>query len=161
MYIHSDQKPLECNICFKTFRYPSALSKFIHRSTLSCLPIILTDILSAMHMRVHSGEKPLQCPICGKKFSESSNLSKHKRTHEVKGRFNCNVRGCCRNFHRQDQLRRHMKTHQKDVVDGRVVDIYTSQLPLPADFDFPLKEGSADPTVFRDESAEIGDEGSH
>ncbi|EAA36236.3 zinc finger protein [Neurospora crassa OR74A] len=140
MYIHSDQKPLECNICFKTFRYPSALT---------------------MHMRVHSGEKPLQCPICGKKFSESSNLSKHKRTHEVKGRFNCNVRGCCRNFHRQDQLRRHMKTHQKDVVDGRVVDIYTSQLPLPADFDFPLKEGSADPTVFRDESAEIGDEGSH
>ena len=27
MFIHSDQKPLECAICRKTFRYPSALSK--------------------------------------------------------------------------------------------------------------------------------------
>ncbi|KAK3396497.1 hypothetical protein B0T20DRAFT_481486 [Sordaria brevicollis] len=140
MYIHSDQKPLECHICNKTFRYPSALT---------------------MHMRVHSGEKPLQCPICGKKFSESSNLSKHKRTHEVKGRFNCNVRGCCRNFHRQDQLRRHMKTHQKDMVDGRVVDMYAGQLPLPSDYDFPSKEGSADPTVYGDESVDVIDEGVH
>lgn len=68
-----------------------------------------------MHQRVHSGLKPLKCPICGKGFSESSNLSKHKRTHEVKGRFTCTVHGCDRNFHRQDQLRRHMKTHQKDI----------------------------------------------
>lgn len=65
-----------------------------------------------MHQRVHSGLKPLKCPICGKGFSESSNLSKHKRTHEVKGRFTCTAAGCDRNFHRQDQLRRHMKTHQ-------------------------------------------------
>lgn len=161
MYIHSDQKPLECNICFKTFRYPSALSKSTCRSSLSRVHRFLTYVLSAMHMRVHSGEKPLQCPICGKKFSESSNLSKHKRTHEVKGRFNCNVRGCCRNFHRQDQLRRHMKTHQKDMVDGRVVDMYVNQLPLPSDFDFPSKEGSADPTVFGDESVDVVDDGAH
>ena len=70
-----------------------------------------------MHQRVHSGHKPLKCPVCGKGFSESSNLSKHKRTHEVKGRFTCTVPGCDRNFHRQDQLRRHMKTHQKDGGD--------------------------------------------
>ncbi|KAK4201279.1 putative zinc-responsive transcriptional regulator [Triangularia verruculosa] len=90
MFIHSNEKPLSCNLCSKTFRYPSALT---------------------MHQRVHSGAKPLTCPVCGKGFSESSNLSKHKRTHEVKGRFNCSVPGCDRNFHRQDQLRRHMKTH--------------------------------------------------
>ncbi|KAK4144701.1 uncharacterized protein C8A04DRAFT_36465 [Dichotomopilus funicola] len=90
MFIHSNEKPLVCNICHKAFRYPSALT---------------------MHQRVHSGLKPLKCPICGKGFSESSNLSKHKRTHEVKGRFTCTAAGCERNFHRQDQLRRHMKTH--------------------------------------------------
>ncbi|KAK4648842.1 zinc-finger protein [Podospora bellae-mahoneyi] len=90
LFIHSNEKPLSCNLCSKTFRYPSALT---------------------MHQRVHSGAKPLTCPVCGKGFSESSNLSKHKRTHEVKGRFNCLVEGCDRNFHRQDQLRRHMKTH--------------------------------------------------
>lgn len=71
-----------------------------------------------MHQRVHSGEKPLQCTICGKSFSESSNLSKHKRTHEVRGRFSCVVPGCDRNFHRQDQLRRHMKTHQREGGTG-------------------------------------------
>ncbi|KAK4192695.1 putative zinc-responsive transcriptional regulator [Podospora australis] len=96
MFIHSNEKPLVCNICHKAFRYPSALT---------------------MHQRVHSGAKPLRCPICGKGFSESSNLSKHKRTHEVKGRFNCSVPGCDRNFHRQDQLRRHMKTHPRDSGD--------------------------------------------
>ncbi|KAK4227221.1 zinc-responsive transcriptional regulator ZAP1 [Podospora fimiseda] len=90
MFIHSNEKPLVCHICHKAFRYPSALT---------------------MHQRVHTGAKPLRCPICNKGFSESSNLSKHKRTHEVKGRFNCPVLGCDRNFHRQDQLRRHMKTH--------------------------------------------------
>lgn len=70
-----------------------------------------------MHQRVHTGVKPLRCPICGKGFSESSNLSKHKRTHEVKGRFNCTFKGCDRNFHRQDQLRRHMKTHTREGDD--------------------------------------------
>ncbi|KAK5655001.1 hypothetical protein OQA88_6760 [Cercophora sp. LCS_1] len=98
MFIHTNQKPLTCEICRKEFRYPSALT---------------------MHQRVHTGEKPLSCPICGKSFSESSNLSKHKRTHEVRGRFNCTVRGCDRNFHRQDQLRRHLKTHQRPSDAGQ------------------------------------------
>jgi len=80
-----------------------------------------------MHQRVHSGEKPLECHICHKRFSESSNLSKHKRTHELRGRFACRVPGCDRNFHRQDQLRRHMKTHQKDG-DGGPVEMLTAKL---------------------------------
>ncbi len=83
-----------------------------------------------MHQRVHSGHKPLKCPVCGKGFSESSNLSKHKRTHEVKGRFTCVVPGCDRNFHRQDQLRRHMKTHQKDGGDPGTRTMETSAASL-------------------------------
>lgn len=65
----------------------------------------------AMHHRVHTGLRPLVCNICGRAFSESSNLSKHKRTHEVRGRFVCSYAGCGKDFHRQDQLRRHMKQH--------------------------------------------------
>jgi uncharacterized Zn-finger protein len=92
-----------------------------------------------MHQRVHSGLKPLKCPVCGKGFSESSNLSKHKRTHEVKGRFTCIVPGCDRNFHRQDQLRRHMKTHQKEG-DSRSYEILEAS--LEAAFEQQAQESS-------------------
>ncbi len=92
-----------------------------------------------MHQRVHSGHKPLKCPVCGKGFSESSNLSKHKRTHEVKGRFTCTVPGCDRNFHRQDQLRRHMKTHQKDGDPGRPVEISSAASTDGGAFEQPLQ----------------------
>ncbi|KAK0737620.1 hypothetical protein B0T21DRAFT_331867 [Apiosordaria backusii] len=127
MFIHSNEKPLSCNLCSKTFRYPSALT---------------------MHQRVHSGAKPLTCPVCGKGFSESSNLSKHKRTHEVKGRFNCSVPGCDRNFHRQDQLRRHMKTHNssssssnKDSSGGEEGDVTGRSSEAPEMEICGLREG--------------------
>src|SRR4051812_49204121 len=91
----------------------------------------------AMHQRVHTGAKPLKCPVCGKFFSESSNLSKHKRTHEVKGRFSCTVPGCERNFHRQDQLRRHAKTHQRET-DSRHLDMLKAK--FEAVFADPLQQ---------------------
>lgn len=123
MFIHTEEKPLECDVCTKTFRYPSALSKCppaAHLHPMFIWVFCLTMLLIAMHMRVHSGVKPLKCPVCDKRFSESSNLSKHKRTHEVRGRFNCNYAGCGRNFHRQDQLRRHLKTHQRENESPQV-----------------------------------------
>jgi hypothetical protein len=52
MFIHSNEKPLVCNICHKAFRYPSALSKsdfqFENGRVLTCLaqPCISVSILA-------------------------------------------------------------------------------------------------------------------
>ena len=111
--IHGNERPLKCDYpgCGKTFRQQSALSKSLlpYRAVLKLKFLILR--LLAMHKRTHTGEKPLKCEHCGRAFSESSNLSKHRRIHEVKGRFACAYPGCNKDFHRQDQLRRHMKVH--------------------------------------------------
>ncbi|KAL1882732.1 hypothetical protein VTK73DRAFT_1252 [Phialemonium thermophilum] len=116
LLIHTNEKPLACDWpgCGKTFRQQSALT---------------------MHKRVHTGEKPLSCDICGRTFSESSNLSKHKRTHEIKGRFTCTHPGCNRDFHRQDQLRRHMKLHAEksgaELSDDSRADETADEFPDP------------------------------
>lgn len=66
-----------------------------------------------MHERTHTGEKPLECHICGKRFSESSNLTKHRKTHNERGDFICDVPGCGKDFKRADQLRRHKNYFHK------------------------------------------------
>jgi len=58
--IHTDQKPFECSICSKAFRFKSNL--FEHRS-------------------VHENVTPHQCPFCGKTCRLKGNLKKHLKTH--------------------------------------------------------------------------------
>ena len=67
-----------------------------------------------MHNRTkHTKEKPLKCdfPGCTARFAESSNLSKHKKIHLPEAQCTCQI--CFKSFSRDDQLKRHMKTHAR------------------------------------------------
>ena len=76
-----------------------------------------------MHNRTkHTKEKPLKCdfPGCNARFAESSNLSKHKKIHLPEAQCTCQI--CFKSFSRDDQLKRHMKTHaRKDAGRGASV----------------------------------------
>jgi uncharacterized Zn-finger protein len=74
----------------------------------------LTSVLIAMHNRTkHTKEKPLKCdfPGCNARFAESSNLSKHKKIHLPEAQCTCQI--CFKSFSRDDQLKRHLKTHAR------------------------------------------------
>jgi hypothetical protein len=72
-----------------------------------------------MHIRTkHTKEKPLKCdyPGCNACFAESSNLSKHKKIHLPEAQCVCST--CGKSFSRIDQLKRHMKTHNRKASEG-------------------------------------------
>lgn len=95
----SDEKPNECTICGKKFKYASGLSR---------------------HKKFHSGEtleakqdnkKTHRCKICDKVFSYSSGLSRHNRIHRPRSLpFKCKV--CKKSFTQASYLSQHL-SHQK------------------------------------------------
>lgn len=56
----SNQAPLRCPTCRKTFNRK-------------------TNLMA--HIRTHTGEKPFQCPYCTRSFSDRSNARRHMLTH--------------------------------------------------------------------------------
>ncbi|XP_041368146.1 zinc finger and SCAN domain-containing protein 2-like [Gigantopelta aegis] len=96
----------KCNICDKTFP---------------------TVTHCTAHKRSHTSAKPHTCDLCGSCFFKRGDLTKHVRTvHCPKKHFVCKI--CGRTGTRSDNMRVHVKLHQKfmsrDQVDQLIEEVY-------------------------------------
>lgn len=66
--LYIGEKPYECDICGKKFKYRNQIPK---------------------HRRAHTGEKPYECTHCEKKFTSNIHLSRHIRTHTGERPYKC------------------------------------------------------------------------
>ena len=63
-------KPLECEICTKTFSKRKNLKK---------------------HQKIHKSEKTFECELCTKTFSKRKNLKAHQKIHSGGKPFECEI----------------------------------------------------------------------
>ncbi|XP_050693913.1 zinc finger protein 157-like [Eriocheir sinensis] len=82
------ERKLECQVCGKTFRFKSDLTR---------------------HSVTHTGVRDFECTVCGKKFSQKPHLSKHVLTHTGVRDYECTV--CAKKFSVKFALMRHSLTH--------------------------------------------------
>ncbi|KAI5930458.1 Zinc finger protein with KRAB and SCAN domains 7 [Manis javanica] len=90
-FVHTGEKPYECNEYGKTFSHNASL---------------------IVHQFVHTGEKPYECNECRKVFSQSSHLYQHQRTHTGEKPYTCN--DCEKAFSDQSALIRHQRIHTRE-----------------------------------------------
>jgi KRAB domain-containing zinc finger protein len=107
MFVHSDEKPFECNWCGKKLRSEYNLKYHMQRHVgvkeYVCGEQFICDSLD------DSSISPLLPDLCGKECSSRALLDKHLLTHGTNNAFQCNI--CNRSYRHQSTLSRHSKMH--------------------------------------------------
>ncbi|KAL8617755.1 hypothetical protein ACOMHN_054751 [Nucella lapillus] len=101
--VHLKNKALQCQLCFKVFKYTRGYEK---------------------HMRNHRSTPSHECLHCSRRFNQAYNLKVHERLHTGEKPYQCKF--CHAAFAQKNSLNVHMKKHQK--IDGIAVD----NKPFPA-----------------------------
>ncbi|XP_062588771.1 zinc finger protein 665-like [Saccostrea cucullata] len=123
--VHSDQKSFQCSTCGKSFKTYATLysHQYVHKSESpyncpECGKSFKTKERCKAHQKRHSGLKPFECKECGRCFPDKGGLSKHTKTVHCEVKlFVCDI--CGKSCSRADNLRVHMKIHNKQV-DGNI-----------------------------------------
>ncbi|KAM3845492.1 uncharacterized protein M6D78_003182 [Vipera latastei] len=110
------EKPWNCALCGKSFRWKSELASHMRIHTgekpfqcAECGKGFRLNCDLTLHNRVHTGEKPYKCLECGKSFSKSRNLTSHKRKHTGEEPYQCPE--CGKSFSTKESLTSHIRNH--------------------------------------------------
>lgn len=126
-FIHyNEPKKFICNICGRSLRKNHLLkehmNKHIGKKPFACThdgceKRFYSKAHRSEHMRSHTGEKPFKCTIegCDRQFAYAIDFKRHKfKAHGIyTNKYNCPI--CLEIFPENMFLKKHMKTHHKQV----------------------------------------------
>lgn len=118
MTIHSDSKPLSCDICSAKFRleqtkrffYPLRGFPGLNTSSNASNMFSFSRNYSTLinHKLIHTQERKQHCTVCGKSFKQRAHLTNHLKGHGIgiKEKFACTI--CKKEFLFRGVLKEHM-----------------------------------------------------
>ncbi len=114
---HTEEKPLQCDVCDRTFTRKANLKlhKVVHtvKKLLKCDQCDKTFATSQklkVHALRHGKDMPFHCETCGRKYVTAHELRRHQKRHSET--HNCEK--CGRGFRASNDLRRHRFTHSEE-----------------------------------------------